>query len=76
MELSHLTGIERTEDGYRVRLLAVDGTVLETIMTVDDGEIPLVHGQPDLSTAWPGDAESLRRVNAAVIAFHRASSER
>lgn len=72
MDIPQLTRISTSDnDGvYEVTFLNVDGAEIRLTITVSDfGGVP----EPDIfMNEWRGDAESVRRVFAAVSAFHRA----
>ena len=73
-----LTRIESTakRGTYSVRLIGQGGEVLEALMHVATSTgPPVVAPEPDVFRDWPGDAESIRRVVAAVIAMHEAQGD-
>ena len=69
-----LDSIEAAADAtYVVTVRRGDGRVVaSTFRVIDAGGIPLTQCDPDIFIDWEGDAESVRRVSAAVIAFDRA----
>jgi hypothetical protein len=65
--------IEPTDEShtYRLTLREASGRADTFVMTVVEGDIPLVTWDRDLSYWWPGDAASLRAVFNAVFDAHR-----
>lgn len=68
--------IEPTDSAasYRVVLREASGHRESVVFTVDEGGssgIPLAASDWDVFGIWPGDAASVRRVVAEVLAFHR-----
>jgi len=56
---------------YRLTLREASGHAETFVMTVVEGDIPLVTWDRDFSLGWPGDAASLRAVYDSVIEAHR-----
>ena len=70
-----LTGLEATDDDstYLVEFADATGAQVPTLAKIDRRGQPVVVGvQPNVFLGWDGDAESVRSVIAAVVAFDRA----
>jgi hypothetical protein len=73
-----LTRIETTAERgtYRIWLTAPSGEVSEALMRVSNSsESTVAVPEPDVFRHWSGDAESVRRVVAAVFAVHAAQGD-
>lgn len=74
-----LSKVEATPHAGRYRIALVDeqGVELHAEMEIQDHDGNVVgNPDPDIFGEWDGDAESIRRVVAAVVALHRARVER